>query len=226
MIVMRVGHFSIPPITLSSTRHNIACGAFQYVDIGNLISATSFRSRNLTPCLPVDDPETSMAEQAQARPELEEDRPFQERFWNAQRVAWFILILIVIAALAGFSGQGGPFARATVSGPAGMIDYPRVTRWETSDEIRLTLGAGIERQAVVEIGPAFPDLFELEDIQPAPAESHAGPNGQRLVFHLDPAPARREVIMHVRAMRPSFTKGIDMRIGEGPRLRIRSVVLP
>lgn len=167
-----------------------------------------------------------MAEQAETRPELDEDRPFQERFWNAQRVAWFILILIVIAALTGFSGQGGPFARATVSGPTGTIDYPRVTRWETSDEIRLTLGAGIGGQTVVEIGSAFPDLFQLEDIQPAPAESHAGPNGQRLVFHLEPAPARREVIMHVRVMRPSLATGIDMRIGAGPNLRIRPLVLP
>jgi hypothetical protein len=167
-----------------------------------------------------------MAEQAETQPELDEDRTFQERFWDVERVAWLILALIVIAALAGFSGQGGAFARATVSGPTGMIEYPRVTRWETSDEFRLTLAAGAGRQAAVEIGSSFPDMFEFEDIQPAPAKSYATSSGQRLVFDLDAAPAEREIIMHVRAMKPSFTTGIDMRIGEGPRLRIHPVVLP
>lgn len=103
-------------------------------------------------------------------------------------------------------------ARRGICARTGKIEYPRMTGWETSDELLLTLAAGAGMLAEVEIGSSFPDVFEFEDIQPAPAKSYATTSGQRLVFDLDAAPAKREIIMHVRAMRPSFTTGLDMQI--------------
>lgn len=157
--------------------------------------------------------------------ELDDDRRFQEKFWTFERFAWVLLGLIVLAALAGFTGQGGPFGRAKAAGSSGEIDYPRVTRWETSDEIRLTLAGGGD-QAVVEIGSAFSEVFEFEDMQPAPSASYATPEGHRHVFDLRGGSGKREIVMHVRAMRPALGVAIDMRINDAPALQIRPVVLP
>jgi hypothetical protein len=158
--------------------------------------------------------------------ELEEDRGFQEKFWSAERVAWAIFALIVIAALVGLTGQGGKLAHATVSGPTGTVEYPQITRWETSDELRLTLPPGSGDQATVEISSAFSEVFEFEDIQPAPSENYATAAGQRLIFDLAEPAGRREIVMHVRAMQPALSRRIQMRIDDGPALSFTPVVLP
>lgn len=43
--------------------------------------------------------------------DLESDRPFQVKFWRFQRVAWMVLALVLLTALLGLTGKGGPFAR-------------------------------------------------------------------------------------------------------------------
>lgn len=158
--------------------------------------------------------------------ELNDDRRFQERSWRFERAAWVVLALIVIASLAGLSGKGGVFAHGKISSETGTVEYPRVTRWAASDDLHLTLPAGTGNEAVVEIGSSFSEIFEFEDIQPTPSGSYATGTGQRLIFDLGPPSGERQIIMHVRAMRPSFGREMDLRIGDGPTIKLRPVVLP
>lgn len=158
--------------------------------------------------------------------DLNSDRAFQEKFWTFERVAWIFFALVVLAGLAGFTGRGGSFADATVSGPTGSIHYPRVTRWLTRDELRLALPPGTSGQAVVELDQGFSRIFEIEKIQPTPAESHATGEGQRLVFDLRPPDGRKELIFHVRGSQPLLGGRTWMRINGGPPLFFSSVVLP
>lgn len=64
------------------------------------------------------------------RLDVDDDRAFQEKFWTFQRVAWALMALILLAALAGTTGSGGPLAHAEASGPGGSIEYPRIARWQ------------------------------------------------------------------------------------------------
>ena len=48
--------------------------------------------------------------------DLDDDRPFQERYWRWQRGAWAVFALIVTAALAGLTGEWGKPAVVTGSG--------------------------------------------------------------------------------------------------------------
>lgn len=169
-----------------------------------------------------------MAPRARPTPrelQIHEDRVFQERMWTAERVAWIGFASVLLIALLGLTGQGGPLQRATASSGAGQIDYPRVTRWATSDEIVLTLPAapGADR-AVVETDDHFARIFRIEDIQPAPAESLALPDGQRLVFALGEG-GWGQVSLHVRAMKPSLGVPVGVRI-DGEPMTITPVVLP
>ena len=38
--------------------------------------------------------------------ELDQDLPFQKKWWKREKIAWWIMILIVIAALSGLTGNG------------------------------------------------------------------------------------------------------------------------
>lgn len=158
--------------------------------------------------------------------ELDEDRPFQERFWSFQRIAWVVMGLIVAAALAGLTGAGGLLSRAEATAPGATLDYPRVTRWQASDDMRLTLAPRGADQATIMIGASFFDIFEIEEIHPAPAESGATASGQRLVFDLGEASGEREIIFHIRATAPALTATYQVRVDDGPAMRLSPVVLP
>lgn len=56
--------------------------------------------------------------------QLAEDRRVQERIWTAERVSHVVLLLIVLAALAGVSGSGGLLSRTTLVSESGTIDAP------------------------------------------------------------------------------------------------------
>lgn len=153
-------------------------------------------------------------------------RRFQERFWTFQRFAWFGLTVLIFAGLAGFTGQGGPAARATAHGPGVSLEYPRVTRWETSDDMRLTLSPGAADTAEVEIGQPFFDRFEIEDVQPQPEAHHATAAGTKMRFSLETAAGDRQIVFHIRATRPSTGTPVQLRVDSGPALTFTPIILP
>lgn len=60
--------------------------------------------------------------------DLDEDPSFQEKDWRFQRIAWFIMMLIVIAALVGIFGDG-PFSLGNIAADDGTsVVYERITR--------------------------------------------------------------------------------------------------
>lgn len=158
--------------------------------------------------------------------ELGTDRRFEERFWTVQRISWVAFALIVAAALAGFSGRGGPFAHQVAEGAAADLEYPQFTRWLSSDDMQLTLAPTGAEEATVDISSGFFDIFQVENIQPAPKDSYMAAGGQRLVFALQPPSGSREIKFNLRAIQPSFGKRFTISVDGGRPLSFHSVVLP
>lgn len=157
--------------------------------------------------------------------ELNEDRRFQERFWRAERIAWIVLAAIVVIALLGFTGRGGPFAQTMARTPEGAVEYPRITRWAAADQVVVTFGGGGD-QGVLAIDRSFSKVFAIDSIQPQPMASVATAEGQRLTFRLEPATAPRTATLHVRAVRPAIPLRTQLRIGDGPPATLTTLVLP
>lgn len=155
--------------------------------------------------------------------ELEDHRRFQMAFWRMQRIAWVGFALILMAALVGLTGAGGPLSRGSAQFAAGVIDHPRVARWNAAEEFRVRLGAGAAEREIV-LSTAFADHFQIEDVRPAPVRSIAGARGDRLLFEVEPGQPL-VVVVHVRAQRPglvTYSVGLD---GGAPRI-LHSTVLP
>jgi hypothetical protein len=53
--------------------------------------------------------------------EVEAQIGFQRRLWRAERIGWGCMALLVLAALAGLTGGGGPLSRATGAAPEGSL---------------------------------------------------------------------------------------------------------
>lgn len=155
--------------------------------------------------------------------QLEEHRRFQERFWKAERWAWLGYGLIVLAALAGLTGAGGPLAHGHAGLGDGGIDYPRIARWEGTDALSVTFApGGAERSLTLSAG--FAEGFQVQDIQPVPEHSKARPEGQRLRFTL-PAGAPATVMLHVRPTTPGLAR-FRATLDGGPAATLTTLVLP
>jgi hypothetical protein len=161
-----------------------------------------------------------------SRLEVEEDRPLQERLWRIQRVAWAAMVLILIAALAGATGGGGPFAHATSASAAGTIDYPRISRWRAADRMVIALAPDATDSVELEIDAAFAETFSIESIEPQPSASRATPTGHAYEFDLSPVPGRKEIVFHLRAGSPALPTRAEARLGDGLPHRLTLTVLP
>jgi hypothetical protein len=155
--------------------------------------------------------------------QLEEHRGFQERFWTVERWAWLFFGLILLAALAGLAGGGGFLSHSTIVTDAGEVDYPRVSRWESADEVTVTFGlpAGEHR---LTLSPQFSQFFQIEDIQPMPDQSLTSPTGEVMVFRSENGPPSK-VVLHLRAQRPGLAR-YDISLNGGDPVGVTTLVLP
>ncbi|WP_217846752.1 hypothetical protein ACIPCF_18255 (plasmid) [Paracoccus marcusii] len=154
--------------------------------------------------------------------QLQEERRIQRVFWTVQRVSWFLFGVVCLVALLGFTGSGGVFQKQTVYFADAVVELPRITRWEASDDLSIRFTTP---QAAPELTIAQPffDLFSIERIQPEPQETALASSAQRLQFVAEGAPPH-EVSISIRSMhfgRASF----DMTIGGETRM-VGILVLP
>jgi hypothetical protein len=155
------------------------------------------------------------------RLQIEEDRNFQERFWVAERVAWGGFTVILIAALAGLTGGGGPFAQATAQLAGGQVVYPRISRWVADDTVTVRFGPG-EAPRRLFIPQEFLTVFELQTIQPEPIRSIGAQGGLLFLFDAEPG---AEVSIGVRARQPGILRYAITIDGGGP-LNLVTFVFP
>lgn len=71
---------------------------------------------------------------------VQEDMPMQQRVWRFERVGWYVLVAIVLLALAGLFGNG-PLSDAEVVSQDGRVrvEYQRLSRSGTTDSIFITI---------------------------------------------------------------------------------------
>ncbi|WP_309084295.1 hypothetical protein [Chelativorans sp.] len=154
--------------------------------------------------------------------QLDERRHLQRAFWSVERFAWVVFALVLLLAIAGFTGSGGYFSKAEAAFPAGQIEYPRVARWEASDEVSVSFNGGADRHRLT-FDHTFFEYFEAEGIHPEPERMTTGPDGVVMEFAAEEqAPVK--VILYLRAMHPGLAQ---YRVGlDGSAAGASTLVLP
>ncbi|MDT9598706.1 hypothetical protein [Sphingosinicella rhizophila] len=158
--------------------------------------------------------------------ELNSDRSFQSKLWRTQRLGWLLMIIVIVAALVGLTGKGGPLASNTLSGTGGTFTYPRVARWQSADELRLKVAGSTGGTATIELGTGLIDALAIERINPEPIRSVATAEGQRLEFEVGPGPEPKEIIISIRPSRPGWVRHALVRPGSGSPVYVSFLVLP
>jgi hypothetical protein len=159
--------------------------------------------------------------------EIETDPVFQRRDWRAQRVGWWVLIVALIAALAGLFGQG-PLAHARVRSSDARLEiaYDRIARH----------GADLEWVAVVAptSGDSIVDLWISTDllggmmmrrIEPQPLEERAARDGVAYRFRIADAAHPATIVFHTEPI-DLWSRSGWVRIVGGDSVHVRQYVLP
>lgn len=130
----------------------------------------------------------------------DEDVPFQRREWTVQRIGWIAMAMLVIAALLGLAGGGGPLTDATqqTRDDTLQMHYVRVERAQAPAELRFNLATGNGEHISIWIGNDFLSGVEIESISPQPLETRAGAGRQIFVFPVAGDAETIEATFHYR----------------------------
>jgi len=128
---------------------------------------------------------------------------FQRLEWRIQRVGWFLMALVVAAALLGFLGAG-PFSSATRSKSSLNVEYERFLHYQAPSYYRVHLDE--PAQTKMRLGQSFLSSVRLNQIVPRPLKMEFTRDGVIVHFGADNAiqkeitiPFEPEVIGLLRA---------------------------
>jgi hypothetical protein len=157
--------------------------------------------------------------------DIDEDFEFQKASWRVQRAGEVLIILFVLAGLAGLFG-GGAFAKKTERFGNAEVEYSRFIRANAPVDIKITLApsAGGTEPVSVTFDAAFFEGFKVEDISPKPRVESLGKGVVIYEF------ARTEhehvpIIVRVKATKMGSASA-TITVGTDPPVTIKAFVFP
>ena len=114
---------------------------------------------------------------------VQENMPMQQRVWRFERVGWYVLVAIVLLALAGLFGNG-PLSDAEVVSQDGRVrvEYQRLSRSGTTDNLFITVQGIPDQPVEVQLEGSLLRDASIETLQPEPQRSMS--HGQAMLFQL------------------------------------------
>jgi hypothetical protein len=114
--------------------------------------------------------------------QIDQALDFQRRFHVVQRVAWWLLALVPVAAVAGLFG-GGLFSETTAGGGAAgvTVSYDRFARMTADTEFELRLERA-EGETPVRISRTLLDGYQVSEVRPEPLRVVTRPDHVEYVF--------------------------------------------
>lgn len=103
------------------------------------------------------------------KPQVSEDISFEKMEWIVERTGWTVIILLLIASIAGLTGPG-PVSKAEYRGNYLTIDYNRYERRQSPGKIKISYNQPLYQTAglTLRIGREFVDNVEIKRIDPEP----------------------------------------------------------
>jgi hypothetical protein len=117
--------------------------------------------------------------------ELDQDLDFERRTWTVERVAWVVMALAGLVALAGVLGPG-PLSRTTVGEQGGplWLEYSRFGRLKAPLTLRVHVGPNQGQQGPMRVwlSRTYLEGMQIQQVSPHPGQVEAGPEQLTYVF--------------------------------------------
>jgi hypothetical protein len=161
--------------------------------------------------------------------ELDEDFELQRRTWRFQRVALFVMVVIVAAGLLGLLGGNGPLASASAEDPAAtvMVEYRQFLRRRASVSLVLHLreGSTSAPEVAVRFERSYIESFEVQTLNPTPSRVEAGATEISYYFEIAEPGQETTLTFHLEPQRFGRADG-QIRIDEHMPVRFWQFVYP
>jgi hypothetical protein len=135
-----------------------------------------------------------MARSSSRAAPIEEDLPFQRKQWRVERIGWAVMILLILAALAGAFGGGGPLSSATSATPDSRVrvKHERFARVLAPMSVEITVAqpAGA-RSLQIRISESYMGAMSVRSIIPEPNSTALA--DQMVVLAFDPSSAAGDI---------------------------------
>lgn len=154
--------------------------------------------------------------------QIDQALAFQRRFLGVQRIAWSLLALVPLAAVAGLFG-GGLFSETTAGGAAAgvTVSFDRFARLSADTELELRLERA-DGPSAVSISRSLLDRYDISEIRPEPERVVTRPNRIEYVFAASSSGTAR---FAVQPSSPGSSSG-TVTVAGGAPVRISQFVFP
>src|SRR3954469_21740361 len=152
--------------------------------------------------------------------QIDQSLDFQRRFERVQKVAWRVLALVPVAAVAGLFG-GGLFSQVTARSAGVTVSYDRFGRRTVDTQIQVTVKRARSPVAVA-ISRGFLVRYGVSEVRPRPAQVTA--HADRLVYAFSALPGAR-VSFTLQPRRVGSSDGTVTVAGSRP-VRLHQLVYP
>lgn len=160
--------------------------------------------------------------------EIVEDLGLQHRLWRVRRIAWIVMVLVVLAALLGLFGPG--LLSNVTARPRGgplWLEYHRFERSLAPVTLRVHLGAGAGQagKARIWLDRHYMEGMQVEHISPPPQSVETGNDRLIYVFQIaDPGQATA-ISFHLTAQRIGLQSG-RLGLSNGPPIVFSQFIYP
>lgn len=154
--------------------------------------------------------------------QIDQALDFQRRFHVIQRITWWLLALVPVAAVAGLFG-GGLFSETTAgSRAAGVtVSYDRFARISADTEIELRLTSA-DGPTAVSISRSLLDRYDISEVRPEPERVVTRPDRIEYVFAATASGTARFAVQPSSAGSSSGT----VAVAGGMPVRVNQFVFP
>lgn len=162
---------------------------------------------------------------------INEDRDiaYQRNEWVAQRIAWLVMLALVLAALIGLLGAPGVIGterKAASDGSIG-VEYDRISRFHAPTQLIIEVAPEFveEGQIRLWLGEAYAGELSIESIVPEPDSAEVGPDGVVYVFLADDSGGPLQITIRYQHDNYWRAKGA-IGLTNGERITFTQIVLP
>ena len=158
--------------------------------------------------------------------EIKIDPVFQQRSWRAERMAWMVIAVLLLAALLGLFGDGVfSHAKAVDASGALEVEYERLAR--ASAPLRLQLRAWAPQAGEVQVwlSRAYLDEMCVEAISPLPEQVEATADQLIYRFRTPSAGTRLNIIFQLTPQHAGRLSG-QAGMAAGAQVNFHSFIYP
>jgi hypothetical protein len=161
--------------------------------------------------------------------DLGEDEAFRRRFYKAQQSVWIVMILFLLAGMLGLLGGAGPLVYDVAGTNANglTVDYPRFLRNRAPIDLVLHVEAAstTSGRISIDIERAYIERFDIQFINPEPAEVQAGARSMTYAFDLADQGQATSITFSMQPERFGYVVG-HIGLDEKPEVEFWQVIYP